>query len=114
MAKDWDKYWSAQLADELPRSFHRAAIGDSLLLGHLENLGNPPAWRSVLVVGCGISTEPEALAYAGYQVVAFDLSQVATAHVTSHPATPVELAGWLGLTLPRGRRAWEAYTRNGH
>ena len=95
-AADWDDDWTAGLADEWTRR-HSSCRERSALLQALTNLGDAWVGHSVLVIGCGISTEPAALAHAGYDVVALDLSRVAVAHVIEHPATPQQLATWFGL-----------------
>jgi SAM-dependent methyltransferase len=63
-----------------------------------EQLDN--ARRRVLIVGCGVSTEPALLARLGYEVVAFDVSQRAVKYVNRNPATDRDLAKWLTLELP--------------
>ncbi len=63
-------------------------------------------WQSVLVLGCGISTEPEAIARAGYEVLATDVSSFAIDYMRTHPASGDELAYWhqmRGEPEPTGR-----------
>ena len=100
MARDWDAYWRERIADEA-QSQH-LDYEPSWLLDAVAGLDDRPKWRSVLVIGFGISTEPAALAHAGYEVIALDVSQVAVDHVMAHPATPVQLATWFGFGQPRG------------
>jgi SAM-dependent methyltransferase len=91
---DWDEYWTGELGDERSRT-GLVSGWQSPLLEVIVSLGDPPPWRSLLVVGCGISTEPAAFAHMGYDVVAFDISQVAIAYVEAHPATPEQLVNWI-------------------
>jgi SAM-dependent methyltransferase len=70
------------------------------LWGELEN-----SWLRVLIVGCGISTEPALLARLGYKVTAFDVSKVAISHVEANPASDDKMASWLISELPES--LWE-------
>lgn len=91
---DWDEQWRGTIADARRCARDRSDIGTSAFL-HLVDLFGRRSWRRVLVVGCGISTEPALMAHLGYEVVALDVSSVAIDHITSAPATRAELARWL-------------------
>jgi trans-aconitate methyltransferase len=60
-----------------------------------------PPPRRIVVFGCGISTEPAALAYVGHEVIAIDRSSVAVEHLREQPATRHEIAWWLRMQLRR-------------
>jgi SAM-dependent methyltransferase len=99
--KDWDETWRATLADPRKRASDRCRLPLSPFL-NLVDWFERRSWRRVLVVGCGISTEPAAIAHVGYEVVAFDVSRVAIDHITSEPATLVEIASWLSVRREGG------------
>jgi SAM-dependent methyltransferase len=61
-------------------------------------------WKSILILECGVSTEPEMLAQEGYEVTAIDVSPTAIAYARAHPATPAEIDGWFaGETFAASR-----------
>lgn len=95
---DWDAYWTKQLASDYWQRSHRCRLSLSPFLRYVEEL--ELTGHRVLVVGCGISTEPALLAHLGYEVVAFDVSPVAIDHIRAHPATEGELSNWLVPHLP--------------
>jgi SAM-dependent methyltransferase len=72
-AAGWDKYWQQEVADGVI-GFHDWFIHDGPLARILVKLG----LRTVLCAGNGVSLEPHALSYAGFQVTAADLSAWAT------------------------------------
>lgn len=94
---DWDAYWTKQLASDYWQRSHRCRLPISPLLHCVADLESSPG--RVLVVGCGVSTEPALLAHLGYEVVAFDVSPVAIDHIRARPATEGELSSWLAPYL---------------
>src|SRR5271169_4629792 len=83
-AEFWDKWWRARLSRRtsdvfpmLPAIVHRylgdVANRDDLLVTLMAEYG----LRTVLCAGNGVSQEPRALAAAGFDVTALDISPVA-------------------------------------
>jgi SAM-dependent methyltransferase len=91
----WDDYWTKEIAEIRWIEHHRCRLSGSPLLKLVDRFDPDSAWRRILVVGCGISTEPAALAHIGYNVVAIDMSEVAIQYVKAHPPTRNEIANWL-------------------
>jgi hypothetical protein len=85
----WDKYWSEQIAH---------GVGDFVHLfcedGDLVDTMRANGFRTVLCVGNGISQEPRALAWAGFDVTVLDLSPFAM-KVASEAAPPAEFLAQL-------------------
>jgi hypothetical protein len=71
----WDRFWRYRIDGERPygMKFHEEVT--ETLVVRLRELG----LRTILCVGNGISLEPRALAHAGFQVTALEISPVATA-----------------------------------
>lgn len=93
--RDWEEWWRAALAGR-GWQHDRVRLPLSPFL-HLVDWLDRPQWRRVLIVGCGISTEPALLAWLGYEVVAIDISRIAIDHLQARPATVQELAAWLKI-----------------
>ena len=68
----WDTYWHNQLSRGMAGFVHMF-VHD----GELVDLMRANGLRTVLCVGNGISQEPKALAWAGFDVTALDLSPLA-------------------------------------
>jgi SAM-dependent methyltransferase len=68
----WDKYWHTQLTVGMAGFVHMF-VDD----GQLVDVMRANGLRTVLCVGNGISQEPKALAWAGFDVTALDLSPLA-------------------------------------
>jgi len=102
---DWDERWRTMIADPRQCAWDRGMLGSSPLLHLLDGFGRR-SWRRVLVVGCGISTEPAMMAHLGYEVVAIDVSRVAIDHITSVPARRAEMARWLGQSHGAYNEEW--------
>jgi SAM-dependent methyltransferase len=68
----WDQYWIAQIEHHVP-AFNDIFCDD----GELVDTMRASAFRTILCVGSGISLEPQALAAAGFDVTALDLSPAA-------------------------------------
>lgn len=94
-AEFWDERWEKTLSKASVR-YDRVRLPLSPFLQLVDWLERPK-WRRVLVVGCGISTEPALLAWLGYEVIAIDVSAVAIDHLEKNPATRKELASWMRL-----------------
>ncbi len=98
--KAWDKYWHEQITHGVA-GFVDMFCDD----GELVDVMRTSRFQSVLCVGSGLSHEPRALAAAGFDVTALDLSPFATEAVKG--ATPPEdhLRSLLGARalLPNGR-----------
>lgn len=69
----WDRYWRDQLSHGLAGLVHMFCDD-----GHLVDAMRANGLKTVLCVGNGISQEPRALAWAGFDVTALDLSPFAT------------------------------------
>ncbi|HEX4824075.1 MAG TPA: class I SAM-dependent methyltransferase [Candidatus Polarisedimenticolaceae bacterium] len=81
----WDQYWRAQIDKDIV-GFVDIFCDD----GELVDVMRSHDFRTVLCVGTGLSMEPWALASAGFDVTALDLSPFAMAAV-SHETPPAEL-----------------------
>jgi len=66
----WDRYWIEQVRHDLGPPLFDMFCNDRKLV----QLMNAERMKSVLCAGNGISQEPKALAQAGFQVAALDLS----------------------------------------
>jgi hypothetical protein len=87
----WDKYWHEQLSHGVAGFVH-LFVDDGELVDAMRANG----LRSGLCVGNGISLEPHALAWAGLEVTALDISPLAV-KVASEQAPPDDfLAGLVG------------------
>ena len=73
-AEPWDRYWMAQLEHGLGPPLHDMFCNDDALIDAMEGR----RLKTVLCVGSGISQEPHALAAAGFDVTALDISPFAT------------------------------------
>jgi SAM-dependent methyltransferase len=72
-AEPWDTWWRGQIEHGVAPGWTDMFCDDNALLDTAESRG----LKSVLCVGCGVSQEPHALAAAGLQVTAMDLSPFA-------------------------------------
>lgn len=70
----WDQYWTEQVAHGLGPPLFDMLCDDHKLVTTMNNEG----MSRILCAGNGISQEPQALAAAGFEVVALDLSPRAT------------------------------------
>ena len=70
----WDRYWTEQIAHGLGPPLFDMFCHDHALV----TIMNDEGMRRILCAGNGISQEPRALAAAGFEVVALDLSPRAT------------------------------------
>lgn len=87
----WDMFWYAQISHGFADFIH-LFCDDGALVDTMRANG----LKTVLCVGNGISQEPRALAWAGFDVTALDLSPYAT-QVASELNPPTEfLAGLVG------------------
>jgi len=73
-AAAWDQYWADQVANGLGPQLFDMFCNDHKLVRTM----NAEGMRRILCAGNGISQEPQALAAAGFDVVALDLSPRAT------------------------------------
>jgi SAM-dependent methyltransferase len=83
-ATAWDTYWQNQLSLPMPPMVHMFVDDGALVDAMRDN-----QLRTVLCVGNGISLEPKALARAGFDVTALDLSAAAAA-IAEQAAPPDE------------------------
>ncbi len=100
-ADAWDQYWNDQLAHGLgPPLFDMFCDERPLIKTMTEN-----GMKSILCAGNGISMEPRALAAAGFEVVALDLSPRALQVARTFPSSAELLAHFLGAgsRRPGGR-----------
>jgi SAM-dependent methyltransferase len=87
----WDRYWQDQLSHGVAGFVH-LFVDDGELVDAMRANG----LRTVLCIGNGISQEPRALAWAGFEVTSLDISPLA-AKVASDAAPPEDfLAGLVG------------------
>lgn len=99
-AAAWDRYWDDQLSHGVAGFVH-LFVDD----GDLVDVMRANGLQTVLCVGNGLSMEPRALASAGFDVTALDLSPRATT-VAGDAAPPVEVLSTLiggRLPAPGGR-----------
>lgn len=76
----WEKYWHKHLSSE----DIDGELGDDLFMTiDLVSTLNKRSVKTVFCAGNGVSLEPIALAYAGFDVLAVDLSPSATRYVSS-------------------------------
>src|SRR5882724_11549520 len=71
-SEPWDKYWSDHISHGLADFIHLFCHD-----GNLVDTMRANGLKTVLCVGNGVSQEPRALAWAGFDVMALDLSPVA-------------------------------------
>jgi SAM-dependent methyltransferase len=87
----WDRYWQDHLSHGVA-GFSHMFVDD----GELVDAVRVNGLRTVLCVGNGVSQEPRALAWAGFDVTSLDISPLA-AKVASDAAPPDDfLAGLVG------------------
>jgi len=86
-AGPWDRYWRAQVENGIGPQLHDMFCEDNLLLSAMEARG----LSTVLCVGNGISQEPHALAAAGMNVTALDISPVAIHLASRFALEPTDL-----------------------
>ena len=94
-AEFWDEWWRDRLSKEQgssafpffaspigrdPRSLFRLLNGDDLLATVMSGHG----LRTILCAGNGVSQEPRALAAAGFDVTALDISPLAVSHAEAY------------------------------
>ena len=96
----WDHHWEAQVSHGLGPGIFDLFCDEQLLISEMRRRG----FSTVLCVGNGISQEPRALAEAGLQATAMDLSPMATAIAQNFPLRPEQLARYFSseLTQPGG------------
>lgn len=72
-AKAWDRYWRKQIeVGAIEQGFNDMMASDAALVPLLNRRG----YRTVLCAGVGLSREPLALFLHGFEVTAFDISDV--------------------------------------
>lgn len=101
VSADHENLWRSWLADPRHLARLRRRLPVSPFLTFVDWLERP-LWRRVLVVGCGVSTELAAIAHAGYEVLGFDVSEVAVGHLRQHPASREDIASWMMLRRTGG------------
>lgn len=85
-AEPWDQYWRTQIEHGLGPQLHDMFCDDNSLLDAIKIRG----LRTVLCVGSGISQEPQALAAAGLDVTALDISPFAMRLASELPLSGAE------------------------
>jgi SAM-dependent methyltransferase len=97
----WDRYWNDQVSHDLGPPAFDLFSQDEDLIQVMRQCG----FRRVLCAGSGISQEPRALAEAGLEVTALDLSPVALQLAQGWPLTPQDVAYFFdeALLRPGGR-----------
>jgi hypothetical protein len=87
----WDDYWRRQFAHGVA-GFGDVFCNDVALVEVMRSCG----LRTILCVGNGVSQEARALAWAGFDVTALDLSPLATAAAMQAARRPERLADLVG------------------
>ena len=90
-ADAWDRYWSEHIAHGIGPPLFDMCFDDHELVTTMNDEG----MRRILCAGNGISQEPWALAAAGFEVVALDLSPRATEIARSAKLAPEGLQHFL-------------------
>jgi hypothetical protein len=93
----WDRYWTEQVEHGLGPPLFDMFCHDHELVTIMNNEG----MRRILCAGNGISQEPRALAAAGFEVVALDLSSRATEIARSAELRPERLQHFFDPALSR-------------
>ena len=91
----WDEYWRDQLTHGAAGFVHMFCDD-----GKLVDLMRANELRTVLCIGSGISLEPRALAWAGFDVTALDLSPFAMDMAQRATPSDEDLAGLVGGRAP--------------
>lgn len=94
-AAAWDRYWDDQLSHGVAGFVH-LFVDDGELVDAMRANG----LQTVLCVGNGLSMEPRALAWAGFDVTALDLSPRATAVARDADPPDSFLSNLIGGRLP--------------
>jgi hypothetical protein len=114
-ARFWDEWWKVRLSEGTSDMFpcFESPLGrgprDLFLLVHSDNLlvkvMSERGLRTILCAGNGISQEPRALAAAGFEVTALDISPVAVSCAEAYNADSRRLSYFCspGLHRPGGR-----------
>jgi hypothetical protein len=87
----WDRYWRDQLSHGVAGFVH-LFVDDGELVDAMRANG----LRTVLCIGNGISQEPRALAWAGFDVTALDISPLATKVASEATSSDDFLASLVG------------------
>jgi hypothetical protein len=85
----WDKFWQDRLANDMAGAVHMFCDDGPLIDAMRAN-----GLKTVLCVGNGISLEPRALAWAGFEVTALDLSPFAS-EIAQHATMPDHLLAYI-------------------
>ena len=88
----WDRYWEDRLTDGFAGIIVHMWVNDGELVDTMRANG----LRTVLCVGSGVSQEPRALAWAGFDVTALDLSPFAVKVASEYVPTDEFLANLVG------------------
>jgi len=87
----WDRYWNGLLSHGIGPGLNDMMAGDPETVRAMAEMG----LKTVLCAGSGISQEPRALAEAGFEVTALDLSPVAVKLAQAWDFGPADLARFL-------------------
>jgi len=93
----WDQFWLSHINHGIGPQFIDMFCGDSELIKVMNDEGK----RSILCAGSGISQEPKALAAAGMDVVALDISVQAVEIAESYPFPPEAISHYYEPGLQR-------------
>ena len=93
----WDQYWGAQLDHGLGPQLQDMFCDDDALLDAMHTRG----LTTVLCVGSGISQEPHALAAAGFDVTALDISPFAMRFASELTLSPSRVGQFFDLQRTR-------------
>jgi len=87
----WDRYWNGHLSNGIGPGLYDMMAGDPETAKVMAEMGI----KTVLCAGSGISQEPRALAEAGFEVTALDLSPVAMKLAQTWNFGPADLERFL-------------------
>ena len=87
----WDRYWNGHVSNGIGPGLYDMMAGDPETARAMAEMGI----KAVLCAGSGISQEPRALAEAGFEVTALDLSPVAMKFAQAWNIGPADLERFL-------------------
>lgn len=99
-AAGWDRYWRYQITEEDDDGWFYFELAPVLVPAFLA-----AGFHTLLDVGCGVSLEPGAFAWAGFAVTGLELSQVAVDHAAARPFAEAHASRFFGENTQTLRRS---------
>lgn len=99
-AAGWDRYWQYQIDEDLEDGWFYFELAPVLVPAFLA-----AGFHTLLDVGCGVSMEPGAFAWAGFAVTGLELSPVAVEHGSARPFTEQHAHRFFGEQAQALRRS---------